>query len=150
MFRVHRDFLENRLLEFSTKNPGVVVYVKPRRHRLPVLVAEYLNGDRHWKLVECYTEEQLTKWIDLMRTQNKNSSEIRLRKQWQTNYPSIQGVWTPYVHQNPEFNTATFPNSKFSKSMDQQQTATDKLLEIFNKQKLSDEEEKQKTEQVAQ
>lgn len=137
-------------MDFSTKNPGVVVYVKPRRHRLPVLVGEYLNGDRHWKCVNSFTEEQLIKWIDLMRTQNKNSSEVRLRKQWQTNYPSIQGVWTPYSNPNPEFNTATFPNSKFSKPIDQQQTATEKLLELFNKQKLSDEEEKPKTDQVAQ
>lgn len=36
-----RDFIENDLVNFAKENPGVVVYVKPRRHRTPVLVAEY-------------------------------------------------------------------------------------------------------------
>ncbi len=36
-----REFIENHLVEFARANPGVVVYVKPRRHRSPVVVAEY-------------------------------------------------------------------------------------------------------------
>lgn len=123
-------------MDFSTKNPGVVVYVKPRRHREPIIVAEYLNGDRHWLNVRMFTEEQLTKWIDLMRTQNGNTSAIRMRKLWHTDWPSIQGVWTPYTHKHPEFNIAQFPNKKFSRPIDIEQTATEKLLELFEKQKL--------------
>lgn len=43
-----REFIETGLLNFAKENPGVVVYVKPRRHRTPVLVGEYrkyLIGD---------------------------------------------------------------------------------------------------------
>ena len=36
-----RDFIENDLVHFAKENPGVVVYVKPRRHRSPVVVAEF-------------------------------------------------------------------------------------------------------------
>lgn len=36
-----RDFIENHLVDFAKENPGIVVYVKPRRHRTPVLVGEY-------------------------------------------------------------------------------------------------------------
>lgn len=36
-----RDFIENDLVDFAKANPGVVVYVKPRRHRTAVVVAEY-------------------------------------------------------------------------------------------------------------
>ena len=36
-----RDFIEQDLVEFAKVNPGVVVYLKPRRHRGPVVVAEY-------------------------------------------------------------------------------------------------------------
>lgn len=136
----HRDFLENQLLEFSTKNPGVVVYVKPRRHRQPVLVAEYLNGDRHWLCVRSHSEEQLTKWIDLMLTQSKNSSAVRMRKHWHTDWPSIQGAWTPFTHQHPELATATFPNTKLAQPVDIEETATDKLLKIFEQQKLEEKE----------
>lgn len=148
VFLFHRDFLENQLLEFSTKNPGVVVYIKPRRHRQPVIVGEYLNGDRHWLPVRSFNEEQITKWIDLMRTQNMNSSAIRRRKHWHTDWPSIQGAWTPFTHQNPELTSATFPNKKFSVSLNQEPTATDKLLELFQKQKLNDETAQEATEKI--
>ena len=37
----YRDFIENHLLEFTRNNPGVVVYLQPRRHHAPYLVAEY-------------------------------------------------------------------------------------------------------------
>lgn len=128
------------MLEFSKANPGVVVYVKPRRHRQPVIVGEYLNGERHWLCVRSFTEEQLSKWIDLMRTQNQNSSAIRRRKHWQTKWPSIQGAWTPFTHQHPELTDAQFPNQKFSALLDQQPTATELLLEMFKKQQLNDEQ----------
>lgn len=36
-----RDFIENDLVNFAKENPGVVIYVKPRRHRSPVLVGEF-------------------------------------------------------------------------------------------------------------
>lgn len=38
---IHREFLENCLVDFAKENPGIVVYVKPRRHRTPVLIGEY-------------------------------------------------------------------------------------------------------------
>lgn len=36
-----REFIESDLVDFAKANPGVVVYVKPRRHKTPVVVAEY-------------------------------------------------------------------------------------------------------------
>lgn len=36
-----RDFIEHHLVDFATRYPGTVVYLKPRRHRGPVVVAEY-------------------------------------------------------------------------------------------------------------
>lgn len=137
-FKLHRDFLENRLLEFSEGNPGVVVYVKPRRHRSPVIIGEYLNGERHWLCCSGRTEDEITKWIDLMRTQNCNSSEVRLRKHLHTDIPSIQGPWSPYTHWNPELNNIQFPDKELSKPINLEQTATEKLQEIFAQQKLLD------------
>lgn len=126
------------------------MYVKPRRHRQPVIVAEYLNGDRHWLSVRSFTEEQMTKWIDLMRTQSMNSGAVRMRKHWHTEWPSVQGAWTPFTHQHPEITTATFPNQKFAIPLDQEKTATDKLLELFKKQKLEDDSKQEKPKQVAE
>lgn len=36
-----RSFIESNLQTFAKTNEGVVVYVKPRRHRAPVIVGEY-------------------------------------------------------------------------------------------------------------
>lgn len=40
------EFLEHDLIDFARSNPGTVVYVKPRRHRAPVVVAEYCKKNK--------------------------------------------------------------------------------------------------------
>lgn len=37
----YREFIEKDLLDFAQNYPGIVIYVKPRRHHSPHLVAEY-------------------------------------------------------------------------------------------------------------
>merc|ERR1712179_516233 len=44
-----RQFIQQDVVQLAKKNPSFVVYLKPRRFRSPVLVAEYLNGERHWQ-----------------------------------------------------------------------------------------------------
>lgn len=99
-----------------------------------------VNGQRHWMNIRNRTEEQVIKWIDLMRTQNEDSSAERLRKLWHTDFPSIQGAWTPYTHKDPALNLVVFPDDRLSKPLDVKQSATEKLIELFEKQKLEDEE----------
>lgn len=36
-----RDFIEKNMVDFAKEYPGIVVYVKPRRHRGPSISAEY-------------------------------------------------------------------------------------------------------------
>lgn len=36
-----REFIQNDLLDFVKQNPGVAVYLQPKRHRLPKIEAEY-------------------------------------------------------------------------------------------------------------
>lgn len=62
---------------------------------------------------------------------------------WHTDQPSIQGVWSPFTHQNPELNLVVFPDEKLSKPLDIEQSATEKLLELFEKQKISEQNLKQ-------
>jgi hypothetical protein len=33
-----------------------------------------------------------------------------MRKMWHTDYPSIQGPWSPFVNRDPQLNLAEFPN----------------------------------------
>ena len=40
-FCFYREFIENDVVQFAKENPHVALYLKPRRNRSPVVVAEY-------------------------------------------------------------------------------------------------------------
>ncbi|XP_070154476.1 large ribosomal subunit protein mL43 [Polyergus mexicanus] len=137
-----RGFIEHDLVQFAREHPGVVVYTKPRRHRHPVIVAEYLNGGRHWMDVANYSRDDIIKWVELLRTQIHNSSSLRLRKLWHTDFPSIQGPWTPFTFKEPKLNLAKFPNKELGASVKLHPTATEQLIELFKAQQLANENRK--------
>lgn len=97
-----------------------------------------VNGDTHWLTIENHSEQEVAKWVGVLLTQNGNSSALRLRKLWHTDCPSIQGPWTPFTHKNPNLNLIVYPDENLSKPMDVEETATEKLIELFKKQKLQD------------
>ncbi|CAD6233812.1 GSCOCG00007307001-RA-CDS [Cotesia congregata] len=130
-----RDFLENHLLDFAKENPGVVVYVKPRRHRTPVMLAEYLNGEKHWVAVKNFESLHIQKWLELMRTQAQDGSAMRLRKMWHTEFPSIQGPWSPFTFMNPISNITKFPDNQLGAAPNQKPTATEILLKMYQAEK---------------
>ena len=132
-----RDFLEHDLVDFANKHPSVVVYVKPRRHRSSVLKAEYCNGKYFWMSAHMVTREELLKWLHLCTTQ-KDGEEFRFRKKMHTDYPSIQGPWTPCTHRDPSLNTTSFPTGDLSKPVYVPQSATERLFEIFKEQQRSE------------
>ncbi|KOB71986.1 Mitochondrial ribosomal protein L43 [Operophtera brumata] len=137
-----RDFIEQDLVEFAKGNPGVVVYLKPRRHRGPVVVAEYLNGERIWMNMHNKTHSEITKWIETLRTQQGDVSATRLRKYQYTAYPSIQGPWSPFTFREPELNTAELPDVKFGENNRLPTSATEQLRLLFERQRLGDGQEK--------
>ncbi|XP_059609000.1 large ribosomal subunit protein mL43 [Phlebotomus argentipes] len=131
-----RDYLENSLLDYAKANPGVAVYVKPRRHRTPVIVAEYLNGERQWLPCANRPHEEIIKWMELLRQQNSDSSAVRWRKLWHTDVPSIQGVWTPFTHRNPQLNLTVFPDEALREPVERPKSATEIVLEMLERRKL--------------
>jgi large subunit ribosomal protein L43 len=133
-----RGFIEHDLVQYAKESPGVVVYVKPRRHRHPVVVAEYLNGGRQWMSVANYSRDDIIKWMELLRTQIHNSSALRLRKMWHTDFPSIQGPWTPFIFKDPKLNLAQFPNKELGAAIKYHPTATEQLIELLKAQQLAD------------
>lgn len=136
-----REFLENDLIDFAKQNSGTVVYVKPRRHRVPVICAEYLNGEKQWMCVSNYDREDIVKWMELLRTQFHDGTKLRLRKYWHTEYPSIQGPWTPITFRNPSENLIEFPNKKLGEAIKLEPTATETLIELFKAQQMSEQSE---------
>ncbi|XP_034952419.1 39S ribosomal protein L43, mitochondrial isoform X2 [Chelonus insularis] len=129
-----RTYLENNLVDFAKSNPGVVVYVKPRRHRTPVII---VNGERHWVSVSNFSKEEIIKWIELLRTQSKDGSEMRIRKKFYTNFPSIQKPWTPFTFMNPIQNLVQIPDPNIVPE-NHKKSASEVLLELYEAEKLSE------------
>ena len=133
-----RKFLENDLLDYAKENPGVVVYVKTRRHKSPVITAEYLNGERYWMSVANYTREDIVQWMELLRTQYQDGSSLRLLKLWHTEFPSIQGPWTPFTFKEPSLAQAQYPDRKLGAPIKVGTTATEELLKLYKQQQESE------------
>nr|VZI47828.1 unnamed protein product [Spirometra erinaceieuropaei] len=83
------------VVEFARNNPSVVVYLKPRRHRSPLLVAEYLNGNYHYLRLSKMSCEEINAWVEHFRTRS-GENIMPIYKPRSTNNPSIQGMWTPF------------------------------------------------------
>ncbi|KAF5276020.1 hypothetical protein FQA39_LY00816 [Lamprigera yunnana] len=131
-----REFIEYDLLDYTKENPGTVIYLKPRRHRGPVIKAEYLNGDTQLIYCRNYSRDEVGKWLNLVKTQSGNHDGTRLRKLWHTDNPSVQGPWTPFTFRDPKLNLAEFPNDDLSRPLNEPKTATEELLELFKKQQI--------------
>lgn len=69
-----------------------------------------MNSDKQWMEVANYSRDDVVKWMELLRTQFHNGPSLRLRKLWHTEFPSIQGPWTPFIFKNPMLNLTQFPN----------------------------------------
>lgn len=94
-----------------------------------------VNGDKTYISCHNLTREEVGKWLNLLTTQSGNSDGTRLRKLMHTDFPSIQGPWTPFTFGDPSLNLAKYPDEELSKPLNQSKSASDKLLELFNEQK---------------
>ena len=84
-----RSFIEQDIVQFAKDNPSVVVYLKPRRRKTPVLVAEYLNGERHWQKLHCFTCDEVSAWLDFYRLHSGREFQEQYKMTY-TDNPSIQ------------------------------------------------------------
>ncbi|XP_030751572.1 39S ribosomal protein L43, mitochondrial [Sitophilus oryzae] len=136
-----REFIETKLMDFVKESPEVAVYVKPRRHRTPIIKAEYLNGDTQWVNARNFTEDEILKWLKLLKSQSSDRTGIRLRKLIHTDFPSVQGPWTPYTFRDPQLNKVEFPCPELTGPFINETSATEELLELYKRQKLGNVEE---------
>jgi len=130
-----RQFIENDIVDFARNNPGVVIYLKPRRHHSPGLFAHYLNGEQDYISCHQFSNEEVIKHVRYL-TEKSGFPIIRLRKFWHTDTPSIQGIWTPFDRIDPEMNIAEFPlNLNYPKT---QLSATDILQQMAKNANLNE------------
>ncbi|BFY97744.1 hypothetical protein BsWGS_00784 [Bradybaena similaris] len=129
--RFMRDFIENHLLDFTQKHPGVVVYLQPRRNRPPSIVAEFLNGHREPMNMSGKQPHEICKWTEFMRTRS-GVEIVNLVKTHHTDNPSTQGIWHPLMFADPALSVTKFPRQELSTILVKGKTATDFVLEEFN------------------
>lgn len=92
-----RQFVEERLIDFATKHPTVVVYALPETGADPQVCAEYLNGReelKELKKLDCDDIQHHLDWYAL----RSGVEVVEMIKDTSTDYPSIQGQWHPFTH----------------------------------------------------
>lgn len=67
-----REYVEEKVVDFARQNPGIVVYVTPKKCRIPTVVAEYCEYEKCYILIEPDNSDNLlletsliSKWIFL-------------------------------------------------------------------------------------
>ncbi|XP_055937824.1 39S ribosomal protein L43, mitochondrial-like [Argiope bruennichi] len=145
-----REYIEKDLVDFARSNPGVVVYLKPRRVGPPSITMEYLNGNTQYLSFPKKSRDEIVKWVEFARTQS-GFPISRFIKRHHTDTPSIQGVWNPFTNKSTALNVTDFPNDELSKAHTFFPTATEQLLEIaknFGTCENQNEEESQSSKTV--
>ncbi|XP_067393122.1 large ribosomal subunit protein mL43 isoform X2 [Emydura macquarii macquarii] len=96
-------YIEEKVVDFAKQNPGVVVYVTPKKCRCPTVVAEYLNGAVREENIGDKTVDEITQLIQKLANQS-GLEVIRIRKPFHTDNPSIQGQWHPFTNKPSALN----------------------------------------------
>jgi len=128
-----REFIENDVVSFAKNNPSCALYLKPRRNRTPVIVAEYLNGEKHHQNVDKMTREHLNEWLDVLRNSSGKEYQVQLKYEY-TDHPSIQGVWNPFTNVDPAVAIAQHPDPKSLETRTTELTATERVRKMFAEQ----------------
>ncbi|KAH0623806.1 hypothetical protein JD844_006934, partial [Phrynosoma platyrhinos] len=92
-----REYIEEKVVDFARQNPGIVVYVTPKKCRVPTVVAEYLNGTVKEETLTSKTADEIAQIIYKLANQS-GLENIRIRKPFHTDNPSIQGQWHPFTN----------------------------------------------------
>ncbi|RWS26222.1 39S ribosomal protein L43-like protein [Leptotrombidium deliense] len=127
-----RDFIETDVVDYSRSNPGVAVYLKPRRFKSPVMVTEYLNGNAHWMSLTKMSSKEIKAWIGYF-TARSGDPVMRYRRPIRTEWPSVQGPWNPFLNMPTKLNISEFPNEERSKFIPEKKSATEQLIDMFNR-----------------
>lgn len=98
-----------------------------------------VNGETQWLSCRNFTREEVSKWLELLRTQQTNHTGTRVRKLWYTDHPSIQGPWTPFTFRDPKLNLVKYPDLKLSQPDKFDKDTYEEFIELFEKQKIGNE-----------
>ena len=92
-----RQFVEERLIDFATKHPTVIVYALPETGAEPQICAEYLNGREEIKELKKLDCDDIQTIVDSY-TLRSGVEIVEIIRDTSTKCPSIQGQWHPFTH----------------------------------------------------
>lgn len=84
-------------------------------------------------LTRC-TKEEIAQWIGLMRGRS-GVQIMRIRKDWHTDTPSIQGMWNPFMFKDTKLNVTDKMDKSLSEYISKYKSASQKLIEMKKLQK---------------
>jgi len=130
-----REYIEQDVVNFAKNNPSCALYLKPRRNRVPVIVAEYLNGEKHRQVIDKYSCDEIREWMDVFKNASGKEYQVQLKYEY-SDHPSIQGAWTPFTNADPAINLAQLPDPESLETRDSliEMTATDRVRQLFAEQ----------------
>ena len=97
--RTLREYVASgRVVDFARANPSVEVEVAVRNGRHPHVAAEYRSG---WAKQVCVKNEgmgRIGRVMSMLRDSSGRKMAARLGGPVRTQTPSVQGIWTPFLH----------------------------------------------------
>jgi large subunit ribosomal protein L43 len=124
-----REFIQEDLLNFASKYPGIVVYLQPKRNKAPYVVAEFLNGREASVHISNFNRIEVNQWMNYLRTRSGEPIH-ELMHMWRTESPSIQGIWHPFLNRPKENIVKTFPDVEQGKFVETEISATENVIKL--------------------
>ncbi|CAK8692242.1 unnamed protein product, partial [Clavelina lepadiformis] len=92
-----RKFVEEHLIDFASRHPSVVIYALPETEAFPQVCAEYLNGREEICELNKRDCDDILKILETF-ADRSGVEIVRIRKDFHTDIPSLQGEWHPFLN----------------------------------------------------
>ena len=90
-----------------------------------------VNGYKEQISISKYDKDKVAQWVGLLK--GRSGLQIqRLRKDWHTETPSIQGIWHPFMFKDTKLSVTDLRDPELHEYDSAVETATERLLELKN------------------
>lgn len=96
-----------------------------------------VNGRQETVSAHNMESDEICKWVEHIRTRS-GAQIMRVKKQWHTDTPSVQGIWHPFLHKDPSLATTPFPAPQLYRAKQAATSATDMVVEDTLAKKVAD------------
>jgi len=93
-----------------------------------------VNGYKEEVNISRCSKDEIAQWIGLMKGR-AGTQIVRLRKEWHTDNPSIQGIWHPFMFKDTAVNVTDKRDRSLSEHVSHFKSATQKVQEMFEHQR---------------